>query len=196
MARSAKKLLLINPVGRRSGYMLSRFTLLPPLGLAYVAGATPPEWDVRILDENFEPFEFEEASLVGITAFTANINRAYDIARIYRDKKIKVVLGGIHASMAPEEAMQYVDAVVVGEAEGVWGQVLQDFEEGRLSLRYDGPRINLKAAAIRPRGTCFIPPISGSLSKPRGAAPSTVTSVLSPDTWAPNTANAMQPSAG
>lgn len=151
MARSAKKLLLINPVGRRSGYMLSRFTLFPPLGLAYVAGATPPDWDVRILDENFEPFQFEEADLVGITAFTANINRAYEIARIYRDKKIKVVLGGIHASMAPEEALKYVDTVVIGEVEGIWGQVLRDFEEDHLSQRYEGPRIDLKAARIRPR---------------------------------------------
>ncbi len=151
MARGSKKLLLINPVGRRSGYLLSRFILFSPLGLAYVAGATPPDWDIRILDENFEPFQFEEADLVGITAFTANINRAYEIARIYRDKKIKVVLGGIHASMAPEEAMRYVDAVVVGEAEGIWEQVLRDFEEDRLLQRYDGPRIDLTAARIRPR---------------------------------------------
>ena len=57
-----KKLLLINPVGRRSGISLSRFTLYPPLGLAYVAGATPPDWDIRIVDENFEPFQFEKAN--------------------------------------------------------------------------------------------------------------------------------------
>jgi hypothetical protein len=69
-----KRLLLVNPVGRRSGYMLSRFTLSPPLGLAYVAGATPPEWDVKIIDEKFETFQFEEVDLVGITSLTANVN--------------------------------------------------------------------------------------------------------------------------
>lgn len=151
MAGHKKKLLLINPVGRRSGYMLSPFTLTPPFGLAYVAGATPPDWEIKILDENFEPFEFEEADLVGITAFTASVNRAYEIARICRDKGIKVVMGGIHASMVPEEAMRFVDAVVVGEAEGIWSQVLRDFEEGCLSRRYEGPRIDLKTAKIRPR---------------------------------------------
>jgi len=131
--------------------MLSPFTLTPPLGLAYVAGVTPPDWDVKILDENFKPFEFEEADLVGITAFTANVNRAYEIAHIYRDKKIKVVMGGIHASMVPEEAMRYVDAVVVGEVEGIWVPVLRDFEYGHLAQKYEGPRVDLKALKVRPR---------------------------------------------
>lgn len=131
--------------------MLSRFTLFYPLGLAYVAGATPSDWDVRIIDENFEPFRFEEADLVGITAFTANINRAYEIARIYRDRNIKVVLGGIHASMLPDEALEHADAVVIGEAEGVWAQVLQDFECGCLEGKYEGPRMDLSIPGVRPR---------------------------------------------
>ena len=96
-----KKLLLINPVGRKSGYLSSRSTTFPPLGLAYVASLTPPDWQIKILDENFDDFKFEEADLVGITAFTSNINRAYEIAKIYKEKKIKVILGGIHASMLP-----------------------------------------------------------------------------------------------
>lgn len=191
MSRPAKKLLLINPVGRRSGYMLSRFTLFPPLGLAYVAGATPPDWDVKILDENFEPFEFEEADLVGITAFTANVNRAYEIARVYRDRKIKVVLGGIHASMVPEEALKYVDAVVVGEAEDIWGQVLRDFEGERLSQRYEGPRIDLNASRIRPRRDLIHPDYFWETIQTSRAVLSTVISVLSPGTWELITANAM-----
>ena len=83
-----KKLLLINPVGRRSGFLLSRFSTFPPLSLAYVAAMTPEHWEVKIADENFDKFEFEEADLVGITAFTSNITRAYEIAGIYRAKKI------------------------------------------------------------------------------------------------------------
>jgi radical SAM superfamily enzyme YgiQ (UPF0313 family) len=146
-----KKLLLINPVGRRSGMLLSRSTLYPPLGLAYVAGATPPDWDAQIVDENFEPFQFEEADLVGITSFTATANRAYEIARIYRDRKIKVIMGGVHASMAPDEAVRYVDAVVIGEVENIWGQVLRDFEENRLSQRYEGSKVDLSVPGVRPR---------------------------------------------
>ena len=146
-----KKLLLINPVGQASGYLLSKFSKIPPLSLAYIAAVTPPDWKIKIADENFDRFVFEDADLVGISAFTSSINRAYEIARIYRKRKIKVVLGGIHASMLPDEALQYADAVVVGEAEGIWGKVIEDFDNSRLSGKYLGPRINLILNSIKPR---------------------------------------------
>ena len=146
-----KKLLLINPVGRRSGHLLSKFTTLPPLSLAYVAAVTPLNWEVKIIDENIEKFEFEEADLVGITAFTSTINRAYEIAQMYRERKIKVILGGIHVSMLPDEALQYADAVVVGEVEGIWERVIKDFSDNQLSPKYLGPRIDLTSFKIIPR---------------------------------------------
>jgi radical SAM superfamily enzyme YgiQ (UPF0313 family) len=146
-----KKLLLINPVGRRSGYLLSKFSTFSPLALAYVGAVSPPNWEVKIADENFDKFEFEGADLVGITAFTSNINRAYEIARMYRERKIKVIIGGIHASMLPDEALQYADAVVVGEVEGIWKRVISDFENNRLSPKYIGPRIDLARSSITPR---------------------------------------------
>lgn len=146
-----KKLLLINPVGRRSGYLLSKFTTFSPLALAYVGAMSPPNWEVKIADENFDEFEFEGADLVGITAFTSNINRAYEIARMYRERKIKVVIGGIHASMLPDEALQYADAVVVGEVEGIWKRVIRDFANNRLSPKYMGPQIDLARFTITPR---------------------------------------------
>ena len=146
-----KKLLLINPIGRKSGYLLSRMSTVPPLSLAYVAAMTPADWDVKIVDENFEPFKFEEADLVGITAFTSNINRAYEIAQLYRQRKIKVVIGGIHASMLPDEIMHYADAAVIGEAEGIWGKVIEDFENNRLSGKYIGPRVDFSNYSIKPR---------------------------------------------
>jgi len=146
-----KKLLLINPVGRRSGYLLSKVSTFAPLGLAYVAAVTPSNWDVKILDENCTPFEFEEADLVGITAFTSNINRAYEITKMYRDRKIKVILGGIHASMVPDEALQYADAVVIGEVEGIWEKVIHDFENNCLAATYMGPQVDLQHYSIMPR---------------------------------------------
>jgi len=88
-----KKLLLINPVGRRSGYMLSKASMFQPLNLSYVAAVTPSHWEVKIADENMDTFQFEEADLVGITAFTSNINRAYEIALMYKEKSIKVIMG-------------------------------------------------------------------------------------------------------
>ena len=142
---------MINPVGKRSGYLLSKFSTFPPLSLAYVASVTPSNWDVKIIDENFDTFEFEDADLVGITAFTSNINRAYEIADVYKKRKIKVIIGGIHASMLPDEALQFTDAVVIGEAEGVWEKVIRDFESDKLSPKYIGPQINLEQFKITPR---------------------------------------------
>ena len=152
-----KKLLLINPVGRKSGTLLSKFSTFPPLSLAYVAAVTPSNWEIRILDENFDQSEFEEADLVGITAFTSNITRAYEIARKYRKRNIKVVMGGIHASMLPDEALQYADSVVIGEVEGVWEQLLKDFENNSLSPVYEGPKIDLSRNKIKPRRDLFHP---------------------------------------
>lgn len=152
-----KKLLLINPVSRRSGLLLSRFSTFPPLGLAYVAAVTPTDWEVKIADENIEEFEFEDADLVGITAFTSNINRAYEISRMYQERKIKVVIGGIHASMLPDEALQFADTVVVGEAENIWQEVIADFEHNRLSSLYVGPRVNLGQFKILPRRDAIHP---------------------------------------
>ncbi len=146
-----KKLVLINPVGQISGYLLSKFSTIPPLSLAYVAAMTPSRWEVKIVDENFGRFEYEEADLVGISAFTSNINRAYEIARIYRERNTKVIIGGIHASMLPDEVSQYADTVVVGEAEGVWRKIIEDFENNALSDKYIGPRLDLSQNTIRPR---------------------------------------------
>ncbi len=146
-----KKLLLINPVGRRSGFLLSKFTTFAPLSLSYVGAVTPSNWEVKVADENFVEFKFEEADLVGITAFTSSINRAYEIARMYRERKIKVIIGGIHASMLPDEALKYADSVVVGEVEGIWEKVIDDFENNRLEKQYFGPRVDLNESKILPR---------------------------------------------
>jgi len=160
MSIHMKKLLLINPLGRKSGFLLSKISTFAPLSLAYVAAATPPHWQVKILDENFDDFIFEDADLVGITAFTSNINRAYEISRVYREKGIKVVMGGIHASMLPDEVLQYADAVVIGEAEGIWKQVIADFENNRLAAKYEGPRIDLEKENFRPRRDLLHPKYS------------------------------------
>ena len=151
MARHSKKLLLINPRGPKAGLMRSRFSSWPPLGLAYVAAATPPDWDVEIVDEDHEAIPSGPVDLVGLTAFSSRINRAYDITRTYRARGTKVVLGGIHASMAPDEAVEHVDAVVIGEVENVWATVLKDFENGTLSDRYRGQEVDLTKAIVQPR---------------------------------------------
>ena len=164
-----RKLLLINPVNpRRIGLTVNPSSRFPPLGLGIVAALTPSDWSVKIVDENFEPFVFEEADFVGLTAFTAAVPRAYEIASEYRKKGIPTVLGGIHASMLPDEAIRYVDAVVVGEAEPVWPEVISDFMRGDLQQVYRAPFIELDNAP-EPRHDLFHPGyLFGSIQTARG----------------------------
>jgi len=137
--KNKKKLVLINPVNLgRAGFTDSHSSRFPPLSLGIVAALTPADWDVQLIDENFDEFSFIDADLVGITAFTSAANRAYKIAAIYREKNIPVVMGGIHASMCPEEALRFVDAVVVGEVESVWAELITDVLSGSLKSIYKG----------------------------------------------------------
>ncbi|HVO74924.1 MAG TPA: radical SAM protein, partial [Ignavibacteriaceae bacterium] len=75
---------------------------------------------------------------------TASANRAYEIASVYRNKNIPVVMGGIHASLCPDEASKFVDSIVIGEAEDVWPKLIQDFEQNQLQSYYKGSWIDLK----------------------------------------------------
>jgi radical SAM superfamily enzyme YgiQ (UPF0313 family) len=152
-----RRLVLVNPVNpARTGLTVNKSSRFPPLGLGIVAALTPEHWDVALLDENWEPFVYQDADLVGITAFTASANRAYEIAAAYRERGVPVVIGGIHASMCTKEAMRFVDAVVVGEAETVWPQVVADVEAGQLRQVYRGEWAGL-AGLPRPRRDLFHP---------------------------------------
>ena len=105
-----------------------------------LAGLAPPEWDVSIIDENLGPPDYAALArpdLVGITAFTSQANRAYEVAGVFRRLGVPVVIGGIHATMCVDEAMGRVDSVVTGEAEGVWAEVLEDVLRGSMKCRYD-----------------------------------------------------------
>jgi radical SAM superfamily enzyme YgiQ (UPF0313 family) len=150
-----RRLLLINPVNTlRKGFLMRNLSTFPPLGLAIIAALTPDDWDVKILDENIKPFEFEDADLVGLTSFTASANRAYEIAAIYRQRGIKTVMGGIHASMLPDEAIQFVDSVVIGEVESIWKILMHDFSTGILKSRYCGTLLPMGGNAL-PRHDLF-----------------------------------------
>ena len=114
-------------------------SLFPPLNLAVLAALTPDSWEVDIVDESIEPLHFDDpVDVAAITALTAVAPRAYQIADEYRRRGVKVVLGGMHASALPDEAGQHADAVVVGEAEPAWRDVLADARRGRLKPRYHG----------------------------------------------------------
>ncbi len=139
MAITTKKLLLINPVSRSAqGLACDPSSSFMPLGLGIIAALTPEHWEIAFIDESFEEFAFRPADLVGITAFTANAPRAYEIAAVFRAQGIYTVMGGIHASMVPAEAAQYFDTVITGEAEVVWPLFLSDFNDGNPATLYEG----------------------------------------------------------
>ncbi len=139
------KLLLINPLNKRKTTVQREvISIYPPISLGILAALTPDKWDVEILDEIFEDFEYREADLVGITSLTPTVNRAYEIAAIYRQHNIPCVLGGIHASMMPEEALEYMDTVVIGEAENIWPKLIKDFESGQMKRLYEAEPADIK----------------------------------------------------
>jgi radical SAM superfamily enzyme YgiQ (UPF0313 family) len=119
----------------------NRYRVWKPLSLMVLAGLTPQEWEISIVDENLGTPDYTamlRPDLVGITAFTSQANRAYEVATHFRGLGVPVVMGGIHATMCLEEVMERVDSVVTGEAEGIWSQVLEDARNGGLKGRYDG----------------------------------------------------------
>jgi radical SAM superfamily enzyme YgiQ (UPF0313 family) len=113
------------------------FYRLPPVGLMKVAALTPSDWQPTIADEKIESLDLaQEADLVGITAMTPTAKRAYQIADHFRRRGIKVVMGGMHVSNLPDEALQHCDGVVIGEAEHLWPRVLADAAANSLQRTY------------------------------------------------------------
>lgn len=136
-------LTLIQPaVGRKPGsasYPVS--WRMEPLGIATLSGLTPREIGRTFFDDRLEPVDYDAPTdLVGITVETYTARRSYQIAAEFRRRGVPVVLGGFHPTLVPDEAARHADAVVVGEAEPVWRQVLADAAAGRLQPRYAAPR--------------------------------------------------------
>ncbi|MEI7731671.1 MAG: radical SAM protein [Verrucomicrobiota bacterium] len=134
-----KRVLLISPLAPTS-LMGGKdfFFRLPNLGMLRVASLTPSDWELKMVDEKVEPLQLDqlEADIVGITAMTPTVKRAYEIAAHFRARGIKVIMGGMHVTQLPEEAMAHCDSVIVGEAELLWPQALRDFEQGALKPLY------------------------------------------------------------
>jgi len=132
-----KKVLLIFP--REKGIKYSNDTLypFPMLGLTLLAAQFPNNYEVRIINEVIEEIDFDaDVDLVGITALTCVAQRAYEVADQFRQRGVKVILGGVHSSLLPEEAKEHADSVFIGEAEGIFSEVLKDFEAGALKPSY------------------------------------------------------------
>ncbi len=138
-----RRLLLILPSLQQLdnyAFRLIKYSRFPPLSLLTIAGMTPEdEWDILVRDEHIESSEVEgHVDLVGIQTYISCAGRAYVLSDHWRKRGGKVVLGGLHPTSLPEEAMQHADAICTGPAEFVWGDVLEDFKQGRLKKVYRG----------------------------------------------------------
>lgn len=142
---------IVDPELRSMGMTLPGFiergnviASMPSLRLLTIAGATPAHWEVTYAEVNeldadaLEPLLDPRPDLVAISSLTARVDDAYSVLGWLRQNEIPTVMGGLHASVQPDEAALHADAIVVGQGEWVWPQVIADFEAGRLHRRYDG----------------------------------------------------------
>jgi len=130
------KIKLIAPREQREDTLSTPFKL-QRVNLPLLAALTPPGHTVTIVDEAFAPDDTnQDVDLVGITVMTDLVPRAYHIADTYRRKGVKVVMGGIHPTVLPDEALKHADAVVAGEAEGIWPGLLSDADSGKMQGLY------------------------------------------------------------
>lgn len=146
------KILLISP-RRGPNLKQQKSIMMPQLALDLLAGLTPPEHAVTIVEEEYDAIDLDaDCELVGLSCMTSNAPRGYELAREFKKRGKTVVMGGVHPTILPEESLQHADAVVVGEAEGVWPRLLDDFAHGRLERTYHDPRPPLDTyVPVKPR---------------------------------------------
>lgn len=110
-------------------------TMIPITPLT-LAALTPSNYDIRIIDETIEPIVPKPCDLAAISVMYFNVEKTYKLAQWYRERNIPVIMGGTHATLCPEEVMQHCDAVVVGEVDDIWKDILADFEKKQLKRIY------------------------------------------------------------
>jgi radical SAM superfamily enzyme YgiQ (UPF0313 family) len=139
---TTRKLRLVNPApaGNRARNGDADIFSIVPLQLTTLASLSPPAWAVEIQDEIVEKLSFDGTpNLVGISVKACTSKRGYEIAQKYREMGVPVVMGGPHASLAPELVAPHCDSVIRGGVEHTWPGVLADVVSGKLAPRYEDP---------------------------------------------------------
>ncbi len=136
--RKKKRILFIKPnMGLVNGLPYLDSGRMEPLTFAVLKSLTPPEFEVELCDDRFEAVPYStEWNLVGINTEIYTARRAYEIADHFRELGAVVVLGGYHATMVPQEAIQHADSVIIGDAEVQWRSLLKDYQTGNLKSFY------------------------------------------------------------
>lgn len=129
-------IIVVNIKRYRNGHEVN---FVPPITGIYLAALTPSQHRVRVIHQQVEPISLDtDADVIALSFFSGFAPEAVRLAKSFRQRGKIVVAGGPHATFAPDEVLQFCDAVVTGEAEAAWPQLLTDIEHGRLQRRYDG----------------------------------------------------------
>lgn len=130
---------ILPAIGKKPGQKYIGTWKMEPLTIAVLKALTPPEVETEFFDDRIELIDYgTDTNLVCITAETYTAKRSYRIAGAFRERGIPVAIGGYHATLCPEEAAEYCDSVIAGNAETVWGKVLADCQNGCLQKLYRG----------------------------------------------------------
>lgn len=150
-------LTLIKPnMGMSKGKVYIDEGRMEPLQIGVLAGLTPPDIDVTFYDDRMEPIDYDRPTdLVALTVETFTAKRSYQITQKYRARGVPVALGGMHVSLLPEEAKARADAIVTGDAESVWAEVLRDARAGTLKKEYRGAYQPCPQQNVVPRRDLF-----------------------------------------
>jgi radical SAM superfamily enzyme YgiQ (UPF0313 family) len=150
------KVTLVKPnIGFKSPHLYVDEGRMEPLQLGVLAGMMPSDIDVAFYDERMEGIDFDEPTdLVAISVETYTARRSYEISAEYRKRGVPVIMGGMHATLAPEEVSGAADAVYIGDAETRWLEVLQDVEKGKLKPVYKA-RVGIPQPGTQPRRDIF-----------------------------------------
>lgn len=117
---------------------------VPPLTGIHLAALTPAEHTVRVIHQQVEPVNLDsEADVIVLSFFSGFAPEAYRLASAYRQRGKTTIAGGPHVTFAAEEALRFVDSVIIGEGESVWAQLFDDLEHNQLQSRYEGKALPL-----------------------------------------------------
>ena len=150
------KMTFIQPgIGQRQKGRYIRTWQMEPLGIATLAALTPGYVDKVFFDDRMEEIPFNRPTdLVALTVETYTAKRSYQIASEYRSRGIPVVMGGFHPTLLPEEVALWADSVVVGDAESVWHELIDDYQSGNIR-KYYGDRSLPNLSGMRPDYSIF-----------------------------------------
>ncbi len=133
------KITLIKPnIGRREHSLYVDNASMEPLQLGVLAALTPSDIEVVMYDDRLEKIPYDEPTdLVAITVETFTARRSYEISEEYMRRGVKVIMGGMHVKLIPDEVAEHCDSIMIGDAEDKWGEMLDDLRRGELKPVYE-----------------------------------------------------------